>query len=377
MQCHFKVLAAISPCLVLFGCVGAPTVKYVEFRANDVVGSDAAGSIKFALYGSIVTLVDGSQVAAPPAAAAGGAVKNTPADPIAAAAAVLKADKPKDIAKLSDLVSLPAKAVVSKKLDNSIQYALVPDESFYYKPNISVTYLPNTYSIKTLGAAAEDNRVQIVQEVSGILTAAIPLLAFDAAPTSEGSMAATSTLELPVVIDLTPVDFSAKAAGSCVGDPDATSDVNNWCPITGTAGGWKFIVNAKRLTPGTVDAESFFSTAATSSVRTFPVPSCQSVTLSIRQEGPSSSKHMDFDIIVANQRRLATFLIPAKGSISPGDICGADLSVTSSTSSSALDIASAIATQAAAIQKAIQSKDSKTTSPATATGTKPVKAHPN
>ena len=356
-----KILTVIGLGLVLAGCAGAPTMKYVSYKTDSMLGADQDGSIKFYLYGSLVTLVDGSPAPAAPAAA--GRNSSAP-DPAAQAKALLKADTPQTVADLDAMKDLPAKAVVSKKIDESTLYALVPNESFYYKPNISVTYVPNTHSIKTLGAAAEDNRVQVISAVGGILATLAPIaLALDASPIAPKPQ--PKALPLPVVIDLTPVDFGANGDGTCVYDPnalDAAKSIpdNRWCAITGSGGDWQYSVGVKRLTPGTKDREGFFAEAGSSNVRVFPVPACQNVTLSVRPK--DAAEHMDFEINVADSRRIATFKVPAKGTITPGDVCGADINVVSATSASPYDLANAVATQAAALLKAIKAADPNTSS---------------
>jgi hypothetical protein len=376
---HSKRLAMIAIGLVLTGCTSAPTMKYAaySYKSDKTVatqGTDEEGSVKFYLYGSLVTLVDGSQATPAPAPAVGAGGKDTaaktdketpPPDASAQAATLLKAQPrvPVLIKTLEELKAKPAKAVPSKKIDDETLYALVPKETFYYKPNISVSYVTNSYAIKTLGAAAEDNRVQIIQAVGGALTALAPLvLALDASPASPAPV--QSALPLPVVIDLTPVDFGRADAGSCVysasgGASEVIPDAN-WCAITGTKGDWQYVVQVKALTPGTTDRDKFFAQAEKSEVRLFPVPVCQNVTLSVRPKG--TAEHMDFDLTVADPRRVATFRVPSKGSITPGDVCGADLTVSASTSTSAADVANAVAKQAAAIQKALQAGDPATSS---------------
>jgi len=390
---HSKRLAMIAIGLIMTGCTSAPTMRYAAYSSDTTVGTkgtDEEGSIKFYLYGSLVTLVDGSQAGPAPAAGAGGketppkAVNETPAkadnetppqDPSAQAAALLRAQPkvPITIKDLAELKSKPAKAVPSKKIEDDTLYALVPKETFYYKPNISVSYVANSYAIKTLGAAAEDNRVQIIQAVGGALTALAPLvLALDAS--SSQPALDKPLLPLPVVIDLTPVDFGRSDEGSCVhatkdaGAKEAIDDAN-WCDITGTKGGWQYVVQVKALTPGTTNREQFFAHAEKSDVRLFPVPVCQNVTLSVRPKG--NSEHMDFDLTVADPRRVATFRVPSKGSITPGDVCGADLTVSTSTSTSASDVANAVAKQAAAIQKALKAGDSTSSSKPTTPTVKP------
>jgi hypothetical protein len=374
-----KRLAMIAIGLIMTGCTSAPTMKYAaySYKSDKTVatqGTDEEGSVKFYLYGSLVTLVDGSQAPAAPAPAVGAGGKDTaaktdketpPLDASAQAATLLKAQPkvPVLIKTLAELKNKPAKAVPAKKIDDETLYALVPKETFYYKPNISVSYVTNSYAIKTLGAAAEDNRVQIIQAVGGALTALAPLvLALDASPASPTPV--QSALPLPVVIDLTPVDFGRSDAGSCVYSASgAAAEVipdANWCAITGTTGDWQYVVQVKALTPGTTDRDTFFAQAEKSEVRLFPVPVCQNVTLSVRPKGAAG--HMDFDLTVADPRRVATFRVPSKGSITPGDVCGADLTVSTSTSTSAADVANAVAKQAAAIQKALQAGDPGTSS---------------
>jgi hypothetical protein len=375
MQGKALLVALAGSCSIITGCASAPTMKYATYTSGSTSGTDQQGSIKFYLYGSIVTLVDGSATPAP--APTPGQTNNSnpkaPPDPATQAKTLLKASIPVHIPDVQALKARPAQAVVSKKIDTTTLYALVPDEKFYFKPNISVTYVTNSYAIKTLGAAAEDDRVKIITAIGGILTAAAPLLAADAAPqaASPPLPPAVQTIPLPVVIDLTPVDFSVSAPGSCVfSGSDEQAPATHWCPITGTGGSWEYVVKIKQLTPGMVDRAMFFEGATTSSVRIFPVPSCQDARLSVRKKGTTES--MDFDITVANPQRLGTFLVPFKGSITPGDICGADLTVTSSNSSTASDIANAVATQAAAVEKAIKAADP-TTKSAPTTTTKPAK----
>jgi hypothetical protein len=239
-------------------------------------------------------------------------------------------------------------AIVTKKEILSPSFALTPHETDLYKPNVSPTYAPNTYILNTLGAAGQDNTTQVIQTAGGIVTGLLPLLL--GAPKAPPPPAANvAPLSLPVVIDLSGLDFGGTKCIYKKGNPD----VVDWCPIDRNKG-WLYSaeVNAAGV-PNSVQRDTFFTSIGTATTRMFPVPVCQPLTLHVTDEN-TKAESVTYQITVANPNKVSGMLIPAKGSISMTNNCGADISVTGSPTTGTLDVINAVLTQVEAIYKAQQ-----------------------
>ncbi|WP_322013370.1 hypothetical protein [Paraburkholderia sp. J12] len=257
----------------------------------------------------------------------------------------------KDITSAQDL----ANEVFSVTPGGSTQYqiALTPNETFYFKPNISATFASATSRLTQIGADSQDNSASMITTSIGAVASIAAIAGVVAADQPPRQL---QKVTLPYVLDLTPADvencvFKA-AAGTAPGTAVATIDESEWCPFDLKHSRWKYrleIVSGRMGKPmfSETDASAFFADSkAPTGSRLFPFSPCLQVFLHLRDLDDSTQGR---DVVVApaitiaDPSRIETYLIPAKGTIAIDNVCGANITPQSYTPTTNLDDLKALA----------------------------------
>ena len=330
-----NVFVATMVLVALAGCVHAPKVVYSTVPSTEEKWAGAnykfeAGPIRFRMAASVIAVTASSPAASGVVQGNAGTVLSSLGQISNSYADVdqLKAAKP-----IATVIKVPGTTL----------YAAYADDPFYFRSNLSPQYVPGTFLMSSLGAAAEDNSVAMIQSAGTLIATLLPIVAlveFD--PKQQ-------PLSLPAVFDLS----AGSAAHACWNDADnQDTDRRKWCTMPGD-GSWQFAIDTREAPLGTMSEQAFFENARNDESKyghLFPVSACVPVELLLRS-GPNG-KQYKFDVVVADPSRVYAMVIPAKGTISMPDVCGANLTVNASGSPTDLDIASALIQQVAAVKNA-------------------------
>ena len=369
MAIRTKVLVTALASASITGCVHAPKVVYSEVPASPEAWASArydfaSGPIKFRLAGSMVAIT-----ASPPANAVSAAAKDDAKPVPKPMAAALSGSAASGVATatarelldslhqqsvpIADMAALykaqPLAAVV--KTPAGKLYALSADDPFYFRSNLSPQYVPGTFLLSSLGAAAEDNSSAAIQSAGTLIATAVTVFGFVGTPGPKPKL----PLSLPLVIDLTA--GSADTKGCWKSSPTQSLDGLSWCNVSpGGSSAWQYAVSIQEAPAGAMSASAFFSNAAADEKtfgHLFPVSACVPIALLLSPDPAAEVPQVyRFDMVVADPSLVYGVLIPAKGTISMPDVCGSNLTVNASGSPTDLDIASALIQQVAAIKKA-------------------------
>jgi hypothetical protein len=324
-----QVFLPLLAALFISGCATYPTVRYLA--PSD---PEAAGAIKYNLQGSMVTLGKKQSKASGNSAVKAGAGKNNGGADDQKAAAVIRYD-PIRVSSNDELIKAGAEALVTATESKRRLYAIKPTESFLTKTSVSVSFVDNTRMIESIGTAFEDNRIEVIKAVGGILVTAAKMRGKESA--TEGEQ-----LGLPVVIDLSEMD---------------DADPQPWKQIRGYTKWW---YKAELLKPDagqddrmkTVDFEKELGR----DVRYLAYSSCQDIRLKVTFSAAAPIGDVagaaEFDLRIANPNYLSTLNFPLKGSIAMHSVCGADLKTEDGKTISNLAVLEALVSEVEALYKA-------------------------
>ncbi len=341
-----RTAIAVAMSMALASCAHDPKVVYAKVSPDAADwASDGyrfeAGPVRFKLAASVVAVTASSPASGAVAANARTVLDslNQPRKPVA------------------DLVALEAAQPIATvlKVPGKTLYALYADDPFYFRSNLSPQYVPDTFLLSSLGAAAEDNSGTAIQSAGSLISTAVTLFSLAAFKVTilpaPAPVPPAKPLQLPLVVDL-----SAGSAGLACWNVPGDGSRYRWCDVP-DAGDWQYAVVVQEPAVGAITSEAFFGRARSDAAyqRLFPVPACVSIALLLRKGTPRGDEKIEyhrFDLVVSDPSLVYGVRIPAKGSISMPDACGSNLTVNASGSPSALDDASALIQQVAAIRKA-------------------------
>ena len=312
-----QIILLVVFIMILNGCAINPKAKYSTAPSENDIGNPS-----FYLNGSIVNIT------IPPD-------QQNKED---STTTKLGFENPVKIDKVEQLKK--AKATVTKTEDKTKLYYIDAYETFYYKPNFSITYHDNTKLIKSIGTDAKDTRKDAIVAVGGIISKAIPLISIFTATPIE--VVEKEKLALPLSLDITKVNLTQNLSWTKI--PDYQT--------------WWFRIRPEGQANKTIDKQEYFKNAKSNYVRSFPYSTCQQIVFEITksEETPEEivqeSSKIAYKLKVANPRIIQGINYPPKGTITMHTICGADIKREQDESSSALDLLSEVFTQAEAIKKA-------------------------
>lgn len=333
--------------LAITGCAHSPKVDMALFDLNQsgdvpdtpklISGSaPGAGAIKFSPTGTYILISDAQALAAVPQKAGDKSASTTTEN-------VVKVMSGKASVKINSADELATMAfTVTPGSSTQYQIAMTPNETFYFKPNISATFFPGSSRLTELGADSQDFSASDVTTTIGIITSVIGLAGVSQNPEQEPD------LMLPYVLDITPSALDQciyKSAPGMLGKAEQNPDFNKWCQFDTKLTNWKYrleIVSRRSGSPLFSETDStayFVGSNGRSGTTEFPFSPCLQVFLHVAHLG---DQQKDIPIVpaitIADSSRVETYLIPSKGTISLGNSCGADLKSQTSTSTTNLDI---------------------------------------
>lgn len=338
--------------LSLTGCAHSPKVDMALFDLNQsgdapdtpklISGSTPGpGAIKFSPTGTYILISDAQALAAVQQKAGDNGASTTTGN-------VLKVMSGKASTKVNSADELAKMAfTVTPGTSTQYQIAMTPNETFYFKPNISATFSPGSSRLTELGADSQDFSASDVTTTIGIITSVIGLAALSQKPDQEPD------LTLPYVLDITPSTLDQciyKAAPGMLGKADPNPDFNKWCQFDTKLTSWKYrleVVSRRSGRPLFSETDStayFVGSNGPSGTTEFPFSPCLQVFLHVVHLG---DQQKDIPIVpaitIADSSRVETYLIPSKGTISLANSCGADLKSQTSTPTTNLDVLKALA----------------------------------
>jgi len=120
-------------------------------------------------------------------------------------------------------------------------------------------------------------------------------------------------------------------------DVSVPSRWGQWQPIPGASGdAWAYrVALPKGPAPlGATPRQAFFDDSAGKPTRLFPVSGCIQAVVEVSND-PARAAKKSFPVTIADPDYLYTYFLPAKGSITMHDVCGADLTVDASNNGTA------------------------------------------
>ncbi len=302
------VASSLALVFLTAGCSALPRVRY-----QAVTGPDEAGTIKFVLAHSLITLN----------------VKRS----------------------LEEGQQLVAMALPSDLPVREVQrvYSIVPVSQTGVKTHLNVTYIPNSRVLSSLGSEIEDNRIKTIGQVAGIVISGAEIVgAFERL--RPGDLPAS----LPAVID-------PKA------DPKEAGGKAPWRPLPANAG-WHYQLELGPVPPDSVATETFFGSGPRET-SVLPFSACRDAVLRVlkdKEGAPEGDGERNartgeawlFGLKIADPDYVQTVQLPQKGKIEMHTSCGVNVTSEKTDTASTWAVIGEAMKQASAIVKAYGAIDS-------------------
>ncbi len=259
-----------------------------------------------------------------------------------------------DLAKSSDGKDITVTAR-NMQIDD-FRIALRPNDSFGIKTTLTLTKESNSDLLNEVGSAITDNRVEIITDTAKVATAVVSMLALD------------NQVNLPFSVDTQPLLRSLARSGSAA---DGTKP-ETW-PTAAGQPSLKYWVG-----PIQPDAAPLSSQTLLQYKSGIAYAGCRELKLSfvasVQLDGVPTAKNFQKSVYVADANFVRYVAFPPKGKITVHPQCGTSVTTEKDDgSSTSLQIASALAQQAQAVNKAIadqKAADEKTRADAAAAAAK-------
>ncbi|MEJ0069442.1 MAG: hypothetical protein WDO24_12725 [Pseudomonadota bacterium] len=195
--------------------------------------------------------------------------------------------------------------------DGDPYYGIIGVDMLGRRTNLKIAHRQNSALLESVGSEIDDKRVQFVQQVGEIISAAAALGAAASLPAGKSTLPGTPPDildELPAAIDTAEILKEE--------NPDEIKTEER------TAGGLRYKLVIRRVPPYAIPASRFVASAFGRTQSILFASACREAVVTFLDDKLRSAT---FTLQVADANFVETFAIPAKGKVSFHTACGADV----------------------------------------------------